>query len=142
MPSGVRAAVMANVLFLAFCTLEFSDGFVRQDGRVFYWTSLLFLPALVVFSGLLSARRWAWWTARGLTAAAVLWFVVLVAVIPFGDLRAEGGPVPWYGRVYMIGVSLAFAGIAAGAYASLGRADARGYFGVVRPREIAAAEVR
>ena len=57
MPSGVRAAVMANALFLAFCALEFSDGLLRQGGRVFYWTTTLFAPALVLFGGLVMAQR-------------------------------------------------------------------------------------
>ena len=120
MPSGVRAAITANILFLAFCALELSDRLVRQEGKVFYWTTLLFLPALILFYGLLWARGWGWWTTRGLAAIACLWFVVFVAVIPFADLRGEDGPVPWYGRVYMACVTLAFAGIAAGVYWSLG----------------------
>ena len=135
MPSGVRAAVMANVLFLAFCALEFSDGLVRQNGRIFYWTTIAFWPALLVFYGLVSARSWAWWTTRGLTALVCLLFLVFVAVIPFGDIRgAHGVPAPWYARVYMIGVTLVFAGIAAGAYRSLGGAEARSYFRLVRTR--------
>ncbi len=140
MPSGVRAAVAANVLILAFCGLEFSDRLVRQGGRIVYWNLFLFPPALVLFYGLLSARRWAWWATRGLAAVSVAWFLVFVAVIPFADLRGEGGPVPWHGRVYMVCVSLVFAGILAGAYWSLGRPEARGYFGLVRPKEVAAAE--
>ncbi|HZT78805.1 MAG TPA: hypothetical protein VFA26_01175, partial [Gemmataceae bacterium] len=47
---------------------------------------------------------------------------------------------PWHGRVYMACVSLAFAGILAGAYWSLGRPEARGYFGLVRREGTAAAE--
>jgi hypothetical protein len=140
MPGGVRAAVAANVLFLAFFALEFSDGLVRQGGRVVYWNTFLFLPALLLFYGLVSARRWAWWTSRGLAAVAALWFLGFVAVIPFADLRGEGGPVPWYGRVYMVCVSLVFAGVAAGAYWSLGRPEARGYFGLTRQAGAAAAE--
>jgi hypothetical protein len=131
MPSGVRAAVAANVLFLAFFVLEFSDGLVRQGGRIVYWNAFLFPPALVLYYGLLSARRWAWWATRGLAAVSGLWFLVFVAVIPFADLRGEGGPVPWYGQVYMAGVSLVFAGILAGAFWSLGRPETRNYFGLV-----------
>jgi hypothetical protein len=140
MPGGVRAAVAADILFLAFCALELSDRLVRQEGRVFYWTTLLFLPALLLFYGLLSARGWAWWTTRGLAAASCLWFLAFVAVIPFAELRGEEGPVPWYGRVYMACVSLAFAGVVAGAYRSLGGPEARRYFGVVRPAGSAAPE--
>jgi hypothetical protein len=140
MPSGVRAAVAANVLFLAFFALEFSDGLVRQGGRIVYWNTFLFPPAFVLYYGLLSARRWAWWASRGLAAISGLWFLGFVAVIPFADLKAEGGPVPWYGRVYMVCVTLAFAGILAGAYWSVGRPEARSYFGLVRPERIGAAE--
>ncbi|MFO0966874.1 MAG: hypothetical protein U0793_14975 [Gemmataceae bacterium] len=131
-PSGVRIAFAANLVILAFCALELSDGLVRQGGRVIYWTTFLFPPALLLFYGLVSARRWAWWTARGLTALCVLWFVGFIAVIPFADLRGESGPTPWYGRIYMACVSLAFAAIFAGAYWSLGRAESRTYFGRAR----------
>jgi hypothetical protein len=59
MPSGVRAAVLANLVLLAFCALELSDRLVRQEGRVLYWTTFLFPPALATFYGLVSARGWA-----------------------------------------------------------------------------------
>jgi hypothetical protein len=130
----VRAAVAANVFFLAFFALELSDRLVRQNGRIFYWTTFLFPPALLLFCGLLAARRWAWWIARGAFAFVALWFLGFVAVIPFANLSTEAGPVPWYGRLYMMGVSLAFAGILAGAFWALGRPETRTYFGLV-PRE-------
>ena len=63
-PAPVRAAIAGNGLFVAFFMLEFSDGFIRSGRSVFYWTSALFLPALVLFYGQLTARRWAWWVAR------------------------------------------------------------------------------
>ena len=65
MPSGVRAAVAANALFLAFLALELSDRSVRQNGKLFYWTTFLLPPALLLFGGLLAAHRWSWWAARG-----------------------------------------------------------------------------
>lgn len=133
LPSGVRAAVAADGLFLAFFALELSDGLVRQDGRLVYWTNFLFPPALVLSYGLLAARRWAWWTSRALAAVGGLWFLGFVVVIPFADLRGPGGPVPWYGRVYMAGVSLVFAGIVAATFWSLGRPEARRYFGIGEP---------
>jgi hypothetical protein len=108
--------------------LEFSDGLVRQGGRIFYWTSVLFLPALLLLYGLVSERRWAWWTARSMTAIFTLWFVGFMAIIPFADLRGSDGPVPWWGRVYMVGVSLIFASMTAYAVHALGRAEARDYF--------------
>jgi hypothetical protein len=132
MPSGVRAAVAANMLFLAFFALELSDRLVRQDGRIVYWSTFLFLPALWLFCGLLTARRWAWWTSRVAAAVGTLWFLGFMALIPFLDLRGEGGPVPWYGRIYMACVSLVFAGILAGAFWSLGRPETRNYFGRIR----------
>lgn len=132
MPGGVRAAVAATVLFLAFFALEFSDGLVRQEGRIFYWTTMLFPPVLLLFCGLLAARRWAWWTFRGAAALGTLWFLGFVAMIPFANLQAEGVPVPWSGRVYMICVSLAFATMLASAYWSLGRPETRNYFGLMR----------
>jgi hypothetical protein len=139
MPSGVRAAVAANVLFLAFFALEVSDGLIRQNGRIFYWTTVLLLPALLLFCGLLAAQPWAWWTFRGAAALGTLCFLGFVAVIPFANLQAEGVPVPWYGRVYMACVFLAFAGILAGAFWSLGRPATRNYFGLIRTEGSAAA---
>jgi hypothetical protein len=35
MPKAIRAAITVNILFLAFFALEFSDGLVRQQGRIF-----------------------------------------------------------------------------------------------------------
>lgn len=128
MPSGVRAAVAANALFLAFFALEFSDRLVLQNGDIFYWSTLLFLPALILFCGLLTARLWAWWTFRGVAALGVLWFLGFVVVIPFAKLQSNGVAVPWQGRVYMVCVSLVFAGVLAGAFWSLGRAETRAYF--------------
>lgn len=128
MPSGVRAAAAANALFLAFCSLELSDRLVRQDGKVFYWTTFLFAPALLLFVGLLAARRWAWWVSRAAAAVAVVWFLGFVVVLPFAPLYTDGVPVPWYGRLYMAAVTLAFAGIFTGAFLSLGRSDVRCYF--------------
>ncbi|MFO0810415.1 MAG: hypothetical protein U0746_17460 [Gemmataceae bacterium] len=132
MPSGVRAAVAANALIVAFCALELSDRLLRQDGRVVYWTTFLFPPALLIFYGLVAARPWAWWTARGAAALGVLWFLAFLAVIPFAPLQADGVPTPWYGRVYMAGVTLAFAGVMAGAFWSLGRPETRAYFGLLQ----------
>ena len=62
MPSGVRAAVAANVLFLAFFALELSDRLIQRDGKLFYWSTFLLPPALALFCGLLAAQPWAWWT--------------------------------------------------------------------------------
>ena len=132
MPSGVRSAVAANVLFLAFFALELSDRLVRQDGRIVYWSTFLFLPALLLFYGLLTARPLAWWTFRGVAALGVVWFLGFVAVIPFVKLQSRGLPVPWQGRVYMACVSVVFAGILAGAFWSLGRAETRNYFHLAR----------
>jgi xanthine/uracil/vitamin C permease (AzgA family) len=128
MPSGVRSAVAANVLFLAFFALELSDRLVRQDGRIVYWSTFLFLPALLLFYGLLTARPLAWWTFRGAAALGVVWFLGFVAIIPFVNPQRQGVPVPWEGRVYMASVSVVFAGILAGAFWSLGRAETRNYF--------------
>jgi hypothetical protein len=139
MPSAVRAAVMANVLFLAFFALEISDGLVRRGGAIHPISCALFAPALLLLYGLLSARRWAWWVSRGVAGVFTLWFVGFVAVIPFADLRGEQGPVPWWGRVYMACVSLALAGILAGAFLSLGRSTARNYFGFLQTKENAVA---
>jgi hypothetical protein len=134
-PSPVRAVVMGSTLFLAFCALETSDGLLRQGGRVFYWTSVLAVPALLLHCGLILARGWAWWTARGMAALFVLWFVGFTVLIPFVDLRGSSGPVPWSGRVYMIGVSLVFASISAYVFHALGRSEARDYFGMSRKVE-------
>ena len=101
---------------------------------------VLFLPALVLFCGLLTARRWAWWTFRGVAALGVLWFLGFVALIPFANLQTDGVPVPWYGRLYMACVSLAFAGVMTCAFWLLGRTETRNYFGLIRTEENAAAE--
>jgi uncharacterized membrane protein YozB (DUF420 family) len=93
MPAMVRAAVTAAVFFVAFCMLEFSDGLLRQNGRIFYWTSVLFLPALALLYGLVSTRRWAWWITRIASAIAVLWCHFSTANL-FANLRSEGIPVP------------------------------------------------
>jgi hypothetical protein len=135
MPSGVRAAVAANILFLGFCALELSDRLVRQEGRILYWTTFVFPPALVTFYGLVSAHRWEWWIFRVLTGVAALWFLAWLPLIPFADLRNDNGPVPWYGRLFMAGVTIAFACVSAGAFWSLGDRTARSYFGVGRQTE-------
>jgi hypothetical protein len=127
-PAPVRAVMAANVLLLAFCALETSDGLVYRGGRLFYWTSFLFAPALAVLYGHALAQRWAWWVARALTVIAALWFLTFIAILPFADVRGASGPAPWYGRLYMAAVSLAFAAIAAYAFHSLGHDDARRYF--------------
>src|SRR4051794_6574870 len=54
-PAPVRASIAGNGLFIAFFMLEFSDGFIRSGRSIFYWTSALFLPALVLFYGQLTA---------------------------------------------------------------------------------------
>lgn len=128
MPSGVRAAVAANVFLLGFCGLELSDRLVRQQGRVVYWTTFLFPFALMTFYGLVAARRWAWWICRLATSLAALWFLAWVPLIPFGDVRGQDGPVPWYGRLFMMGVCMAFALVSAAAFWSLGHPTARAYF--------------
>lgn len=130
MPSPVRMAVIGNVLFLSFCALEFSDGLVRQDGRVFYWTSVLFLPAFVILYGLVRARRWAWWVTRVLTALCAIWFFGFAIVLPFADVRGNGVPVPPWGRAWMIGVTLVFLAVAVYVFRVLGYAQSRSYFGV------------
>ena len=129
-PPPVRATITANGLFVSFCVLEFSDGLLRQDGRVFYWTSILFLPALVLFCGQVLAQRWAWWVARIVTAISTLWFVGFLLVIPFAHLRGNGGDAPWWGRIYVASVTLLFASISACAFRSLGRAEARTFYGM------------
>jgi len=128
MPKPVRAAIAVNIVFLAFFALEFSDGILRQNGRIFYWTSILFVPALLLLYGLASGRRWAWWTARVAAALLIAWFVGFMILIPFADLRGHDGPVPWWGRVYMLAVSMTFAAVLTIAFRSLGNPEARRFF--------------
>jgi hypothetical protein len=130
MPSGVRAAVAANGLVLAFLALELSDRSVRQDGKLFYWTTFLLLPALLLYFGLARGRPWSWWAARGVAALGVVWLLGFLIVVPIAPLQADGIPAPWYGRVYVAAVTLAFAGILATAFRSLGRSESRSYFGM------------
>ena len=135
MPSGAWAAVAANALFLAFLALELSDRLIRRDGHLFYWSTFLLPPALALFCGLLAARPWAWWTSSSAASLGVLWFLAFLAVIPFAHMETEGVPVPWHGRVYMACVTLAFAGIGAGAFWSLGRPETRKLLGLFTRRQ-------
>lgn len=130
LPPPVRAVMAANVLFLAFCALELTDGLLFRGGRVLYWTTHLFVPALTLLYGQTLAQRWAWWVARALAAASALWFMAFIAIIPFAHLQADGVSTPWYGRVYMEVVTLVLTAIAAYAFYSLGNAEARRYFGM------------
>lgn len=132
MPSSVRAAVAATVLFLAFLALELSDRSVCQDGKRFYWTTFLLPPTLLLFVGLVAAKAWAWWVARGFAAVGTLWFLGFLVIIPFVPLQTDGIPVPWYGRVWVAGVTVVLAGIFATMFRSLGDPEARRYFGVFR----------
>jgi peptidoglycan/LPS O-acetylase OafA/YrhL len=134
MPSSVRAAVAANVLVLGFLALELSDRSVRQDGNLFYWTTFLLPPALLLFVGLVAGKPWSWWAARGVATLGTLWFLGFLVIVPFAPLRADGIPAPWYGRVYMAGVTVVLAVILASAFRSLGSPEARRYFGVIRSR--------
>lgn len=129
-PAPVRAVIMGNVLFVAFCSLEFSDGLLRQGGRIVYWTSILFLPAVAVFYGQVLARRWAWWVARVATGLLTLWFIGFLLIIPFAPLKGNGGAIPWWGRIYVTAVTLAFTGVSAYAFRSLGRIESRKYYGL------------
>jgi hypothetical protein len=129
-PPPVRAVIAGNILFLSFCALEFSDGLMRQNGRVFYWTSVLFLPALAVFCGQVLAQRWAWWAARIVAGLFTLWFVGFLLLIPFVHLRGNGGPTPWWGRIYVAAVTSVFAGVSVYVFRSLGRVETRTYYGL------------
>jgi hypothetical protein len=131
LPRGVRAAVFANGVILTFCALEFSDRLVRQEGRIFYWNLFLTPPALVLFWGLTTARSWAWWTCRAGTALGVCLFLGFACLIPFGNLRTDGVPVPWDGQLYMITVSLGFASTLAAAFWEIGRKEGRSHFGLM-----------
>lgn len=129
MPAGVRATLLANIVFLAFFALELCDRVVRQEGRVFYWSTFLFPLAALLFCGLIGGRRWAWWMSRGLFSLGTIWFLVFILIIPFAHLQTEDGPTPWYGRLYMAALSLGFAGILGYACRSLGARESRQYFG-------------
>lgn len=128
MPAGVRAAVAANMLFLAFFALEISDGLVRSETRIHVLSTSLFVPTLLLLCGLVAGHRWAWWIARCLAGFGILWFLAFAAIVPFAELRTEGVPVPLWGRAWMIGVSFALAGILAAAFHALGLAEAWEYF--------------
>lgn len=132
-PSGVRAAVAASGLVLAFLALELSDRSVRQHGKLFYWTTFLLLPAALLYWGLVRARPWSWWIARGVAALGTVWFLGFLVLVPFAPLQADGVPVPWYGRVYVAALTIAFAAIFALAFRSLGHPESRSYFGLIRP---------
>ena len=131
MPSGVRAALAANAVILAFLAFELSDRLIRQDGKVFYWTTFALPPALLIFCGLVAGQSWAWRTSRGTAALGVLWFLGFLPLIPFAPLQTDGVPVPWYGRIYVAAVCLAFAGVLAAAFWSLGQPQTRDYFGFI-----------
>ncbi|AMV19944.1 hypothetical protein [Planctomyces sp. SH-PL14] len=130
LPAGVRIALAANIVFLAFFALELSDRIVRQEGRIGYWSTYLHLPTLALFGGLVAGRRWAWWTWRLVSALSVLWFVGFAVLVPFARLQSDGIPIPWYGRVYVMAVTLAFVAILTAAFRSLGRPETRNWFGL------------
>ncbi|HZV36300.1 MAG TPA: hypothetical protein VFB72_17115 [Verrucomicrobiae bacterium] len=130
LPPGVRMALLGNGLFVVFCVLEFSDGFLRQNGRVFYWTSILFVPALLLFYGQVLAHRWAWWGARVITVIFSIWFAGVLVMIPFAHLRGNGGPAPWWGKIYAECMTLAFIAGSAGVFRSLGGPEARKFYGI------------
>jgi len=128
LPSGARIAIVANALMISFCLLELGDRLVARQGQLVYWSTFLLLPALLLYAGLVLARPWAWRVARGAAALAVFWFLGFIAILPLADLRTEGVPVPWYGRIYMAGVSLFFAAVMAAAYRMLGQRDTTDFF--------------
>jgi hypothetical protein len=135
MPAPVRALATGNVLLLAFCAMETSDRLLRQEGRIFYWTTILLVPELVLLCGVLLAQHWAWWAMRAVTAAFTLWSAGFLVLIPFADLRGNDGPVPWWGRLYVTGLTAVFGGISAYVCLALGRAEAQNYFGTARRAE-------
>jgi hypothetical protein len=129
MPAPVRATTVATILFVAFCVLEFSDGLLRQQERIFYWTSVLFCRALLLLYGLVAAHRWAWWITRIAAALAMLGFVLFMWGSSLLRTCEQGGiPAPWWARLYMETVTLVFAGISFCVFHSLGRAEAKRYF--------------
>jgi hypothetical protein len=67
-------------------------------------------------------------------ALGVLWFLGFLVVVPFAPLQADGVPAPWYGRLYVAGVTLAFAGVFLAAFRALGRCETRNYFQRTRSR--------
>lgn len=138
MPSAVRMAASGIAILAAFFALELCDRLVRQDGRIFYWSTFLLPPVLLLYVGLLARQRWAWWISRGFTGLAMLWFAGFIAVVPFAPLQNNGVPAPWYGRIYVAGVSLAFAAIFAVAWRSLAKPETRAYFGINRPERLQA----
>jgi hypothetical protein len=127
-PRGIRVSGVST----AQRRLELSDRSVRQNGKLFYWTTFLLPPALLLFVGLVAGKPWSSWVARGIAALGTLWFLGFQLIIPFAPLQADGIPTPWYGRVYMAGVTVVFAVIFATMFRSLGSAEARRYFGVFR----------
>ena len=58
----------------------------------------------------------------------MLWFLGFLVLIPFVPLKADGIPAPWYGRLYMAAVTLAFAGVFFAAFRALGQCETRRYF--------------
>jgi len=129
-PRPVRVAITVTALVLAFLTLELSDRLVRQEGNLRYWTTWLLVPAILLLGGLIAARPWSWWIARGATAIGVIWFAGFLVLIPFAPITNDGVPAPLHGRVYMATVTLAFAAILTAGFRALGRVEARSYFGV------------
>lgn len=132
LPSGARLILTANILFLAFFSLECSDLLVRQNGKVLYWTNGLFLPAIILFWGLLRTQSWAWWMSRIISGLGVLWFLGFAMLIPFGDIRRNGVPAPFEARLTMICASLGFAAVLMCAFFAIGHPATRSYFHAFR----------
>lgn len=125
-PASVLGAALVNALFLALFALEISDTVVRRDGGVA--KSLFFFPpALVLFWGLVTGRRWAWHGVRwGSLGFALLYFGVSAVACVLQPADRQGPVWVWIASVGVVLGSLLFVG---GFYA-LGRPSARQYFGI------------
>src|SRR5262249_39135346 len=123
-PASVMIALAVNGFFLALLALEVSDSLVRRGGAMAL-SLFFFPPALVLFWGLLTSRRWAWVTARGVALVFTLVYLGVTMMVCIAQPRDGHGRV-W---VWIATVGLALASILAGSFFALGRPSARRFYG-------------
>jgi hypothetical protein len=126
-PASVLGAIVVNALFLGLFALEISTG-VAREGGVVARSLFLFPPALVLFWGLLTGRRWAWRVARwGSLGFALLYFGVSILVCVLRPSDQHGPVWVW---IASVGVVLGML-LLVGGFHALGRPSARRHFGVM-----------
>jgi hypothetical protein len=122
LPRSVLLVALIIIAFIGLFTLEISDSYFKHDGQIA--RSLFVLPvAILLLHGILTRRRWAWWSTRvlGLLGAGIYTFASVGVWIFFGRL-----PVGVRFWISIVGMTLC--ALILLAYLALGRRPARAYF--------------